>query len=75
MLKSFKSKTNGNDGMEKLSRKQIIDMLEVGAKRRLGIGAKQMFKVYRKGKLEDIGEVHDLIGLSLLLPDDDPIFG
>lgn len=76
MLKSFKSGTNGgNGGIEKLSREQIIDMLEIGAKRRLGMSAKQMFKAYKKGKLKDIGEVHDLIGLSYGLPEDDPIFG
>lgn len=70
----LKSKANGKNGIEKLSRKQIIDILEINSRRRLGIGAKQLFQNYRNGKLEDPCEVADLIGLSRLLPKDDPLF-
>ena len=75
MLKT-KAKTNGgSDFIIKRSRSDIVDMLETRARKRLGISAKQLLKKYRTGKLDDVGEVADLIVLSGLLPDNDPIFG
>lgn len=75
MLKSFKSKSNGNNGIEKVSRQHVIDLLETRSRKRLGISAKQMLKKYRTGKLESVGEVADLLVIADMLPPNDPIFG
>jgi len=66
---------NGNEPEVTLTREEIIDHLQDGAKRRLKMPARKLVRLYRRGKLEDPGRVADLLALSDLLPDDDPIFG
>jgi hypothetical protein len=58
-----------------LSRQQIVALIEQAAQRRLHRSAQDLLRQYRTGKLEDPGRVADLLALSKLLPDNDPIFG
>lgn len=55
------------------TRYEVVAVLEKGARKRLGIGARQMFEGYVKGKI-DCCEIADLRIFSSLLPDDDPLF-
>jgi hypothetical protein len=57
-----------------LTRDEILKRLEDGARRRLGMSARDMLRAYRAGALADPGRVADLLGLADLLRDDDPIF-
>ena len=57
-----------------LSRDEIVAQLEEGAKARRGMSARELVLAYQKGRLEDPGEVADLLALASLLPDEDPIF-
>ncbi|MBI4582730.1 MAG: hypothetical protein HY717_01660 [Planctomycetes bacterium] len=59
---------------KRLSRTEIIRMIERGAKARRRMTAKQLITNYRKGKLEDPGEVADLLGLAGLLSKSDSLF-
>ena len=65
---------NGSSAVVKLSRVQIIDSLEKGARDRTGMSARTMLHRYRQGKLADPNGVTDLIALSNLLRKNDPIF-
>ena len=56
------------------SRDQIIAMLEDGARDRLGVSASELLRAYRQGRLQDPGDVADLIVLAQLLDEDDPLF-
>lgn len=58
----------------KLSRKQIIDRIERGAQRRLGMSAKEFIRACEEGRIKDPGAVADLIALTHLLPEKDPLF-
>ncbi len=58
----------------KLSREQVLDHIDSEARNRLGMSARVMLRKYRRGKLEDVGRVADLIVWSDALPEDDPIF-
>ena len=73
-------KTNGRrerelNGVIELTRDEIIERIERGARRRLRTSAKDLVRRYRTGKLQDPGSVADLLALANLLPDDDPLFG
>lgn len=57
-----------------LTRDEIVARLEKGAKARRGVSARELVLTYRKGCLEDPGEVADLLALASLLPDEDPLF-
>ena len=57
-----------------LSRDEIVAQLEEGAKARRGMSARELVLAYRKRRLEDPGEVADLLALASLLPDEDPLF-
>ena len=57
-----------------LTRDEILKRLDDGARRRLGMSARDMLRAYRAGALADPGRVTDLLGLADLLRDDDPIF-
>jgi len=71
-----KMKTNGRHTTTlELTRSEIIDHIEAGARRRLHISAQDLVRRYRRGELEDPGAVADLLALANLLPDNDPIFG
>jgi hypothetical protein len=56
------------------TRREILDRLEQGAQTRRGISAAKLLRAYRDGTLEEPGEVADLLALSDLLADNDPIF-
>jgi hypothetical protein len=64
---------NGGSAVVKLSRAQIVDSLEKGARDRTGMSARIMLRRYRQGKLTDPNGVTDLIALSNLLRKNDPI--
>jgi hypothetical protein len=62
------------DSTIELSREELIEQLEDECARRRGISARQLLTQYRAGRLEDPGDVADLIALAGLLPEDDPLF-
>jgi len=71
-------KTNGRqerNGVIELTRKEIIERIDREAKRRMHMSANELLRSYRAGRLEDAGAVADLLALSNLLPDNDPLFG
>jgi len=57
-----------------LTREQIIAIIEREAQKRLGLSARELFRRYSEGLLEDPGEVSDLIVVADLLPEDDELF-
>jgi hypothetical protein len=57
-----------------LTREQIIAIIEREAQERLGLSARELFRRYSKGLLEDPGGVSDLIVVADLLPEDDELF-
>lgn len=72
----FKTKadTNGDCVVGEISRTEIVDIIEKKSRKRLGISAKKMIERYRSGKLDNVGEVADLIVLAGALPKNDPLF-
>ena len=64
-----------NGQLLELSRAEIVDQIERGAQRRRHMGAGELVRAYRAGRLEDAGEVADLLALANLLPETDPLFG
>lgn len=67
---------NGNGSgstVVKMSRHQIVESLEKGARQRTGLSARVMLRRYRHGRLADPSRVTDLIALSNLLRKNDPI--
>lgn len=58
--------------VRELTREEILARLEAGARRRLGMSAREMLCAYRNGRLTDPGAVVDLLVLADLLPPDDP---
>jgi hypothetical protein len=66
--------SNGNGCVVvKLTRAQIVDSLEKGARGSIGMSARTMLRRYRKGHLSDPSRVADLIALSNLLRKNDPM--
>lgn len=57
-----------------LARDEIIRLINEGSTERRGMSANDLLNLYRKGKLDEPGEVADLLALADLLPDDDNIF-
>ena len=57
-----------------LTREQIIQILEEKARERLGISAHELLIRYRQGKIENPGELADILMTADLLPEDDEIF-
>jgi|RifCSP16_1_1023843.scaffolds.fasta_scaffold292731_1 hypothetical protein len=57
-----------------LTREQIIAIIEREAQKRLGLSARDLFRRYARGELDDPGRVSDLVILSHLLPEDDELF-
>ena len=57
----------------KMSRDQILESLEKGARQRTGLSAQVMLRRYRHGRLAGPSRVTDLIALSNLLRKNDPI--
>jgi hypothetical protein len=62
-----------NDDVVILSREEIIQKLEQGARERLNVSAEEFVDACRGGQIEPC-EVLDLIILASLLPDDDRFF-
>jgi hypothetical protein len=62
-----------NDRLE-LTREEIVGIIDAQAQRRCGMTARTLLRCYRQGTLEDPGCVADLLVLSDLLPDNDPLF-
>lgn len=63
----------GSAAVLELTRGDIIDRIEQGARRRLGMSARELIRAYQAGRLDDPGRVGDLLALAALLPDDDPL--
>ena len=57
-----------------LTREQIIAIIDREAQKRLGLSARDLFRRYASGELDDPGRVSDLVILSRLLPEDDELF-
>lgn len=74
-MKSNGTRKKNLNGVIELTREEIIERIEQGAKRRMHISANELLRSYRAGRLEDAGAVADLLALSNLLPDNDPLFG
>jgi hypothetical protein len=66
---------NGNvhSGVVTLTRREIVRRLEQGAQQRCGVSAQVLLRNYRSGKI-DRSTVADLLALSNLLRENDPIF-
>lgn len=56
-----------------LTRDQILERIERGARGRLGMSARELLCAYRRGRLDDPGAVADLLVLADLLASDDPV--
>ena len=61
------------DSIIELTRDELVGRLEAEARRRRGMSAQQLLLAYREGRLEDPGEVADLLALASLLSEDDPL--
>lgn len=61
------------DSILELTREEIVDRIETGARRRRGMSARDLIRAYLEGRLEDPGEVADLIVLADLLAEDDAL--
>lgn len=57
-----------------LSRAEIVRQLEEGARRRRRMTAARLIRAYKAGRLEDPGEVLDLLALASLLEKSDPLY-
>ncbi len=57
-----------------MTRDEIIAELDRESQRRLSMPAKNLFRLYREGELDDPGSVADLLILADLLPEDDALF-
>jgi hypothetical protein len=57
-----------------LSRKEIVELLDREARRRLGVSGEVLIQRYNSGTLKDCGLVSDLLALASLLTKDDPLF-
>ncbi len=57
-----------------LTRDQIAAELDREAQRRLHISGEELVRRYRAGLLKDCGTVADLLALTSLLAEDDPLF-
>ena len=57
-----------------LTRGEILERVEVGARRRRGLSASEMLQRYRAGTLDEPCDVADLLALADLLPENDPVF-
>ena len=63
-----------NSEVLELTREEIIERIEEGARRRLRMSAHDLVRKYRSGQLDEPGAVADLLALANLLPDNDPLF-
>lgn len=61
------------DSTIELTRDELVERLEAETRRRRGMSAQQLLLAYRDGRLENPGEVADLLALAGLLSEDDPL--
>ncbi len=57
-----------------LSRDEIIERIDKGARQRRGVSGRSLIAAYQEGRLEQAGDVADLLVLAELLEDNDPFF-
>jgi hypothetical protein len=57
-----------------LTRDEILEAVEAGAQKRLGLSVQQFVRAHMRGELSEPGRVADLVALVWLLSDDDPVF-
>jgi hypothetical protein len=57
-----------------LSRAELVELLDLHARERFGISAKEMVRRYLENSFDDPGAVSDLMILARLLPEDDELF-
>jgi hypothetical protein len=62
-----------NGAVIEMTRDEIAEMLEAEAQRRRCLPASVLLRQYRAGQLDQLGDVADLIALSNLLPEHDPL--
>lgn len=67
--------TTAPDAVVELTRDEILEQIEDGARKRRGISAEAFVRAYHRGELPEPCEDADLLALAFLLPADDPIFG
>ena len=63
-----------NGTVLEMTREEILERIEQGARKRLGVSARELVLAYRARRLDDPGRVADLLVLADLLPEDDPLF-
>jgi hypothetical protein len=73
MKTSAHTNGHGHLGVVTLTRREIVRRLEQGAQQRCGVSARVLLRKYRSGKV-DRSAVADLLALSNLLRENDPIF-
>jgi hypothetical protein len=56
-----------------LSRDEIVEAIEQGARKRRNMTARELLLAYRAGELSEPGQVADLLVLADLLAPDDPL--
>ena len=57
-----------------LTREPMAQQLDREARRRLALAGEELVRRYRAGLLKDCGQVADLLALTSLLAEDDPLF-
>lgn len=63
-----------NGSILELTREKIAQQLDREARRRLAISGEELVCRYRVGLLKDRGQIADLLALTSLLAEDDPLF-
>jgi hypothetical protein len=60
--------------IEEISRDEVVRVIDEQARRRRGMSAEQLLRAFRAGRLDQPGDVADLLVYSDLLSPKDPIF-
>jgi len=60
--------------VQEVSRDEVIRVIDEMARQRRGVSAAELLCAYRSGKLQQTGDVADLLVYSDLLSPEDPIF-
>lgn len=58
-----------------LSRDDIVHQIDAAAHDRRGMSGSELLTAFAEGRLDDPGDVADILVIADLLPDDDPIKG
>lgn len=62
------------DSAVEYTREELVEEIDQGSRRAIGLSASELARAYRDGKLEEPTGVADLIALLNLLPEDDALF-